>query len=493
MLKHQLLEIFKTFSDHEKKRFGKFLNSAYFNKSPKINKLFFILKRYHPYYNNRGITKQAIYKKLDYGLAYNDSTIRNLIYDLQELAEKYLRQLNLGEKWVETGKYAREEYLRRDLNKLYEINIENSEIKLAKQKLYNSSFFHNKFEVNTDNFYFHHLYHKVDKENFSKKLAPKLNEGMTYFINDFIIQLVKQHIGLLYYNKMFKLNQKSKLATELPKVIDLEKLNALIEGNSVPGSFLTGLYLDLYKTFLHFDNEKYYKDYKRSLANYSGQISKDEVYFLSMRLIDYCTLKIHTGKKAYEKELFDIYDLILKKKYYETDTSNWIPLELFYAIFMHAYKMKKTQWAENFVNTYKNKLLTKYKIDVPSYFYGILNFEHGKFAQAATFLNKINYDDFIYRLDAYHLQLKTYFELGKFEQAPIIIEEYKLWIAPFQPVPDDIKEKHNKFISYVNKMVRYKLGKKALDRYTMRKSMEKNQYVISKDWLLKTLDNIDKK
>jgi len=493
MLKHQLLEILKTYTDHEKKRFGKFLNSAYFNKSPKINKLFFILKRYHPYYDNRGITKQAIYKKLDYGLAYNDSTIRNLIYDLQELAEKYLKQLNIGYKWVETSTYAREEYINRDLNKLFEINIENSELKLAKQKIYDTSFFRNKYKVNSDNFFFYDYFNDVKKENYTRKLAPKLNEGITYFISYFVIELIKQYSGLLYYNKMFKLTQKNKLITDLTKVIDPDKLYALIGSNPVPGSFLVSVYIDMYKTFANFDNEKYYKDFKKSLANYSGQIGKDDNFFLGQRLIDYCLLKIMMGKKTYEKELFDIYDLIIKKKYYETDASMYIPLVLFNTIFMNAFDMKKYQWAETFVNTYKNKLLVKYRIDVPSYYYGMLNFEKGKFAQAATFLNKINYDDFIYRLDAYHLQLKSYFELGKFEQAPIIIEEYKLWIAPFQPVPVDIKEKHSKFISYVNKMVRYKLGKKALDRYTVRKSIEKNMYVLSKQWLLKSLDNIDKK
>jgi hypothetical protein len=493
MLKHQLLEVLKTFSDHEKKRFGKFLNSAYFNKSPKINKLFFILKRYHPYYDNRGITKQAIYKKLDYGLAYNDSTIRNLIYDLQELAEKYLRQQNLGFKWVETSVYTREEFLRRDLNKLFEINIENAEIKLAKHKTFDPAYFYNKYKVSSDNFLYHDLYHKVKKENYTKKLAPNLAEGIEYLVNDFVIELAKQYSGITYYNKMLNVPQKNKFLTELVKVADPEKIFAMIENNPIPGSFLTGLYIELYRTFQHLDNEKYYKDYKKSLINNSDKVGKDDIYFLSLKLIDYCDLKIQTGKKVYEKELFDVYELILKKKWYETETSPYIPLELFTRIFWHAYNMKKHQWAETFINTYKNKLLTKYKIDVPAYYFGLLYFERGKFTQAAGFLNKIKYDDFIYKLDAYNLQLKTYFEIGKFEQAPIIIEEYKTWIAPFQPVPDDVKEKHNKFISYINKMVRYKLGKKALDRYTMKKSIEKNQYVISKDWLLKTLDTIDKK
>jgi hypothetical protein len=493
MLKHQLLEILKTFSDHEKKRFGKFLNSAYFNKSPKINKLFFILKRYHPYYDNRGITKQAIYKKLDYGLAYNDSTIRNLIYDLQELAEKYLRQRNMDYKWVQTGAFTREEYINRDLNKLFEINIENSEIKLAKQKIYDTSYFYNKFKVNSDNLYFHELYHTVKKDNFTKSLGPKLNEGIIFFINYFVIELIKQFNSLLFNSKMFSVPQKNKLVTDLGKAIDIEKLYGLIEGGSVPGSFLICVYLDMYKAFLHFENEKYYKDFKKNLLKYAAQMGKNESYFLSLRMIDYCLLKMNTGKKSYEKELFDTYDLILKKKFYESEFRDYIPLVLFTDIFMLAYKLKKYQWAETFVNNYKNKLLTKYRNDVSSYYYGMLNFERGKFAQAAAFLNKINYDDFIYKLDAYNLQLKAYFEIGKFEQAPIIIEEYKLWTAPFQPYPSEVKEKHNKFITYVNKMVRYKLGKKALDKYTMRKSMEKNQSVMSKDWLLKTLDNIDKK
>ncbi len=92
MYTHPLIELLKSFSKKEVMWFVKFLHSPYFNKRERIIKLFLILKRFYPEFEGKQFTKNNIYKLLYGNVAYNDSTLRNLMSDLLLLAQQYLKQ-----------------------------------------------------------------------------------------------------------------------------------------------------------------------------------------------------------------------------------------------------------------------------------------------------------------------------------------------------------------------------------------------------------------
>ena len=88
----RLVELLKTFSDAEIKKFGDFVRSPYFNKSDRVIKLYDQLKKYHPNYSSPLISKEKIYGRLFPGKKYHDSTLRVVIHLLGEIAEKFITQ-----------------------------------------------------------------------------------------------------------------------------------------------------------------------------------------------------------------------------------------------------------------------------------------------------------------------------------------------------------------------------------------------------------------
>ncbi|HLT24117.1 MAG TPA: hypothetical protein VK004_03240, partial [Ignavibacteria bacterium] len=90
MYKSKIVNVLKTFSEDEIKRFSDFVSSPYFNSNQSTVKLFNTLKKYHPHFEGSGVSKESLYKKLFAGEKYNDQVMRNLSSQLLKLSKEFL-------------------------------------------------------------------------------------------------------------------------------------------------------------------------------------------------------------------------------------------------------------------------------------------------------------------------------------------------------------------------------------------------------------------
>jgi hypothetical protein len=487
MLKHQLLEILKTFSDHEKKKFGKFLCSPYFTNSPKILKLFYILKKFHPTYDNPRLTKHYIHRKLDYGLPYNDSTIRNLIYDLQEYAEKFLRQQKFESRPLDGYIYAREEYINRGLTDLFDINVINSEIKMADFEFVDIDYSFHKFKVQLDKFAFNLINNRLKNKTVIETESAKLADSITYFVNYFIVESIKGNQALLSNARKNETKNQIQFVMDFLRVFDFDKLNTFAQKYSKKASNIVESYICLLKAFLNFDNDNYYIEYKKSILKNINKLSYSDKNYLFMRLRDYCLLKQSKNKPSkinYEKELFDFYELTLKMEYYKTDSNPYLPIEFYKDILIHGLKLRKYSWVESFITGSKNKLRPENRKDMTAYATALLYYDKGKYEEALSVLKKITNDAFVYRLEAKSLELRIFIDTNQFEKAMSLIDAYKLFMSNDELITDLRKVHHGNFIHYANKLIRYRSNGKDTDANSIMKEIQNTADIINKEWLI---------
>src|SRR5687767_5027556 len=100
MLYYAFIEILETLTREELKSFRRFLLSPYFNRSAKVVKVFDYITKRHPNYEHTSINKEAIHRKISPELPYNEITIRRLLFDLQNLADKFMQQVNFENKAI---------------------------------------------------------------------------------------------------------------------------------------------------------------------------------------------------------------------------------------------------------------------------------------------------------------------------------------------------------------------------------------------------------
>src|SRR5690242_10642367 len=123
MLDYAFIEILETLTRDELKSFRRFISSPYFNRSAKVVKLFDNISKHHPNYEHTSINKESLHKKISPELPYNEITMRRLLFDLQNLAEKFLQQLNFENKPIEARTFMTEEIVKRGSSRMLLKNI----------------------------------------------------------------------------------------------------------------------------------------------------------------------------------------------------------------------------------------------------------------------------------------------------------------------------------------------------------------------------------
>ncbi|MBK8553991.1 MAG: hypothetical protein IPL53_24265 [Ignavibacteria bacterium] len=92
MINTILTDILKTFSKEDLKSFGDFVVSPYFNKKNTVIKLWDNIKQHYPEFKNKNLSREIVWKNLYPGKDYNYGVMKNLIYDLNQLLERFLEE-----------------------------------------------------------------------------------------------------------------------------------------------------------------------------------------------------------------------------------------------------------------------------------------------------------------------------------------------------------------------------------------------------------------
>jgi hypothetical protein len=493
-LKHEVLEILRTFSRHETKRFGKFLQSAYFNKSEKIYHLFLIIKRFFPTYRGKRLTKFRIYKKLDYGRPYNDSTIRNLIYDLQEFAEKYMKQIEFDKDKPANAVFWRRQLLKRRLDMLNKINIDNTEMLISKIPSFDGDLFHSKLKLESDKFSLKAMAEYMDRATFLRNDSAVLTRAFISLLNFFVIEAMKHCHLMLLYGKQYKAPQKKQTVADFLKTFDLEKMSQFVKKYSKRDSWILELYPALLKAFSNFENDTFYNRFKNLLIRYSPKLSLSENVFLYNALTGYCTARIelnmNNANNKYDKELFHLHNMMLKNGYYLTAPDNKIHYFMYNIILRNALKLKKIYWAMDFINKNKNKLYPASKENITAYGTALVFFERGKNAIALQNLSKVNFDTFEDVPAAYELYAKLLYELKENSKTLNKLDEYRTYVAKIRGIDDNIKSMHLNFIDFLWNIVNYRMARKGITLPNIKKFFAETPNINSRQWLAERIKEL---
>lgn len=96
MLKSTLLDIIRTFSKEELNKFEDFLRSPYFNKKDFIVEMFLEIKKYFPEFRNENLKRELVWKKLFPEKEFNYGIMKNMIYELVKMSEKFITLESYG-------------------------------------------------------------------------------------------------------------------------------------------------------------------------------------------------------------------------------------------------------------------------------------------------------------------------------------------------------------------------------------------------------------
>ena len=145
---------------------------------------------------------------------------------------------------------------------------------------------------------------------------------------------------------------------------------------------------------------------------------------------------------------------------------------------------------EEFIKNNSKKLLTKHSKGFEDYSYALLYFEKGNYSKALSCINRIKFDQFLYKLDMKNLQLKINYELEQFESAISVIDTFKHFLKNNVLITESRRILHNNFLDYTGKLIQYRIGSQKVNLHFIKDRIEKSKVIFDKVWLLDKVNEL---
>ncbi len=473
----KLIELLRTFDKKEFRKFGEFVKSPYYNKNASVIALFEAISFYYPEFENRNFTLEKIYAKTFRKEKFNYPKITNVISDLYQLAEKYIIQITIEKKTSVNDMALITGLRQKEIGKLYEQKFSRKLDELKNTGVKDENYFYSMYEMYDD-----YLWYATSvKPNTELNVVQKEFDNFFYYA---LIRLIRFYSLMLHERNQNNVNYSM---TMLDEVLLLLKKGDLIN-NPTLMVFINVLLL------LYTKDSIYYEELKKLKINYFNELRKDDQYMLFVHMYDFCAHMVNNKcDDSYNKDMLDIYKEMLEKEFMTKDN-------FFYFNFINVVKVAcrvgEFEYAENFINDYKDSIPEDEKENVLSFCYGTIENSKGNYNLALEYFSKSNFQNFLLKVQVKILLLKTYYKLEMYEQALQIIDTFRHFIKSEGNLLPEHAKSYSIFLRLMGELIRAneinRIEEREFRLNKIRKEAEKipaNPFRI-KVWLIEELNEL---
>ena len=477
MKEKKILSALAGLTIYELNSFSKFIHSPYFNVNQTLIDYYNLLEKYIKDGHTDLLTNEGIWGHLYKSEPYNNQKFLKLSSDLVSqledfLAEeeyRHLKSLRACHKLSGAG--------RRNLNKLYN-GILSDIARLDKQELDQSSeFYLNKYQIEKNIF---SLKTENEKKNEKFEINAELNiskisENLDVF---YVAEKLRQYCTLLTWKKMYALN------------IEMSNMDFVLSNATIsPISNIPSikLYYIMHLTIEDETDTNHFFTLKDLIKKYIHIFPLDEQKEIYATAISYCINKVNKGDFSFQVETFLMYketidnnNLLVGGIISQTDFRNVVFFSL---------RVNEFDWAESFIYQYSQYLDPKYKDNAVEFSLARLEFYRKNYGKVLDHLNKVNYEDVWYNLNAKTLQLAAYYELDEYDALESLLQAYKMYIRREKSLSPSRKIHYQKLIKFTAALTKIN-AKDKIKVQKLKEEIENTKGVVSKPWLLEKVEDM---
>lgn len=433
----------ESLSVYELNRFGKFINSPYFNINDKLSALFDILDRDIRSNKSVTLTKEKVWKSLDVKNDFEGVRFRKLCSDLLKLIEKFLSQEQFDNNPLHRANYLLKAVSSKNLEKLYSSSISTAR-RLSKQQL-----------EKTASFYYYQ--YQIEKNLFS--LTSEFEQKAKVKSDTSIINIsdIAHNLDIFYLAEKIKyqcslLEYKNIVAIENDKILFFDDILKQIQNMDFESIPPIAIYYQIYLTLTEPENEIHFQKLKELIDSYLSIFPIDEAKGIYESSINYCVKRINTGSQNYLEELFQLYQYGLEHKIMLT--KNEISPTSFRNICFIGVRLNKYDWTENFIQSHKHQLNSKYRQNAVTFNLARLNIYRKDYHKVIEYLREVTFDDVVYELSSRAIQVVAYYELDEIDALSAYLSSFKTFLRRNSKIPERRKNNYSRMIEFTQKLIR---------------------------------------
>jgi hypothetical protein len=320
---------------------------------------------------------------------------------------------------------------------------------------------------------------KNEKFEIDRELnIQKISENLDIF---YIAEKLRQFCSLLSWQKMYKLE------------ITLFNIDSILEQSSRhPYSEYPAIkmYYTMVLTYIDENIIEHYYELKKLINEYIylfPEYEQKEIYYTA---ISYCVNKVNKGDFSFQEETYLIYKETIEKNklFLGGDLS---PSDFRNVVFF-ALRVNEFDWTENFIHEYAEYLDPRYRDNAVEFSLARLEFYRKNYGKVLDHLNKVNYEDVWYNLNAKTLQLAAYYELDEYDALESLTLSYKMYIRREKSITPERKTHYLNLIKYTSALMKVN-PRDQLKILKIQEDISQTKGIVSKPWLMEKVNEMIRK
>ena len=460
-----LIRILRSFTKNEIIKFDEFLRSPFYNKKPNAVKFFETLKKHAPDYKEELIGKENIWKELYSVKKYNWGVLKNLIFDLTKLSEKFIEVLQYENNTSEKKFYF--------LDALSERKIHNKfflEYNLLLKNMEKSKF-HQNYYSDIQKLKLKKINHCSIFTNYESELDEELTAVSEYCMYDAIVKLSGYYTSIVSYSLAFNKSGDKSISEYFFGMTDK---NNIISRSKIPNERDFKILLVYYYQYLAFaspENTDNYFNFKKQLHENSALFSLEEKWNLYIYLGN--ALNLRQSKKGDNKllEFLEHYKKRIDENVF-TDPDGGINIYSYSNIIKMAGRMSDHKLIKFVKDNFFDLLLPEFKENMNFFTEAFYNYSKGNWEKSLESAMKIKTDHFTFKYDLRDLQGMLYYELNDFESFTYLMDSHKHFLKKNKNVSEKYKNWYDIFVSNVYRLLKIKMNFEEYELIRFEKEVE---------------------
>lgn len=462
----KLLKTLGSFTRDELGRFRDYILSSYLNnKGPLIEFLDVLLPMI-----NAGKTPSAaqMFKLLVKSAKLSTASYRSLFADLTRLVNSFIQ----NERYKDKPEQAVSDLLTavnaKRLNKLFDINM--SLAKKLRSNVSNKSagFYLRTFVIDTEADFSQALAKAAKDKESPEEIMDRLDEF--YVTNKLRYCCAAKH---------FKHHTKKDHDTLINEIL------ALIAGGKYDHIPAVQIYAAIYRMLNKEDDETQFEQVKQLLKAHQRELNDVILRDAYVFAINYCVQKVNKGKVNYLRDVYELYQIALDKKflYDENELSPWD----YSSIMALGVQLRDFKWSEKLIEVYKERVPTAgKKMNVVTFNMAKMYFFGGRYHDVLQLLSGVRSDELMYVLGANALLIKTYYEMQDTDQLHKHLANFKINLKRRKTIDNAERKNYLQFIDFTTQLSQIpKRDKKALRE--LKQTIKEHPETAEQEWLLEKL------
>lgn len=467
MKNSKIIQILSSLHEIELQHFHRFVNSRVFNKHKNVIHLYDIILN-HLKNETFELNKTMAFEEIFPNQLYNDKKIRDVMSYLQRVLERFLAFKELYQQDSNELIALSKSFRKRNFWKFFDAAAKRSNNALQTSAVKDMDYHYRNYQLEQEK-YFAIVGKKRATETNLQTVTDLLD--ISYFANR-----LRQSCYMIAHKNVYKGDYNFGIINEITKEINKKQLYL------IPA---IAIYYYGYLALTESENIQHFKKLQRELITNVHLFSKEEMRDIYVLATNIGIRFINKDKHEQMSETLELYKTGLSKGILLTnDRISRFTYKNAIAIGL---RLQQFEWAEQFIETYKEKLDPIYQEETYHYNLAKLNYSTKKYDTALQLLMTTALSDDVYvNLDTKILLAKVYYELNDLDAFDALITSFQTFIRRKQGISYQ-RINYQNFINCLRKLATLNQYDKQAKR-SLNEEIKTIHPLPEKYWFLTQLD-----